>query len=341
VQILRHLLWPIALAYGAVVWLRNRLFDIGLLHAQRFDVPIISVGNLEMGGTGKSPLVLELCAMLRREGLEVALLSRGYGRRSSGFHLVNGAGTAAEFGDEPMQAKLRIPDLTVAVCESRGEGIRRLMSADRPPQVIVLDDAFQHRWVRPSLSILITSGAEPFWRNSLFPVGSLREWASGAERADALVIAGSNSDAVPFGGPVFRIAALRSEPRPFHGCLAPLGKGDRVVLLSGIARPSRFRETAGQAFSVVAHHVHPDHHFFTEKDMIALRDAFHSFDPPAKAVLITDKDAARLHNGSLISVLNGIPVFSLRIFMDWEDDNDEAELNQLILRHARTDKRNG
>lgn len=340
VQVPRHLLWPVAWLYGAAVGLRNLMFDIGLLRSTSFTVPVISVGNLEMGGTGKSPLVLHVCQVLLEQGMSVALLSRGYGRSSRGFLTVDEKGTASDFGDEPMQAKLRFPDLTVAVCESRVEGIGRLFGSNMPPQVIVMDDAFQHRWVRPSLNLLITPGAEPFWHNSLFPVGSLREWASGSQRADALILAGRCDGAVPFSGPVFRLGALRSEPQPFIHFQGPLQHGDLVLLMSGIARPWRFRESAEQVFRVLEHQAHPDHHQFTERDIIALRDAFHSFDPPPSAVVITEKDAARLHNGPFIPILEGIPVFILRIFLKWED-NDETEFNQLILKHAGTDKGNG
>lgn len=336
----RHLLWPVAWLYGAAVALRNLMFDIGLLRSTSFDLPVISVGNLEMGGTGKSPLVLHVCQVLLEQGMSVALLSRGYGRSSRGFLVVDEKGTASDLGDEPMQAKLRFPDLTVAVCESRAEGVRRLLSAQNAPEVIVLDDAFQHRWVMPSLSLLITPGAEPFWHNSLFPVGSLREWASGAQRADALVLAGRCDGIVPFSGPVFRLGAHRSEPQPFINSQEPLKHGDRVLLMSGIARPWRFRESAAQVFQVLEHQAHPDHHRFTKHDIIALRDAFHSFDPPPSAVVITEKDAARLHNGPFIPMLEGMPVFTLRIFLEWED-NDETEFNQLILKHAGADKGNG
>jgi len=340
VHAFRHLLWPIALLYGAGVSLRNLLFDVGLLRSRSFHVPLIAVGNLEMGGTGKSPLVLHICEHLMEMGLHVAMLSRGYGRGTRGFILADAQVTAMEAGDEPMQAKLRFPNLTVAVCESRADGIEKLLAMEDAPQVIVLDDAFQHRWVRPDLSILVTPSAEPYWLNHLFSVGTLREWASGAKRAAALVMTGAevSESHVPFDGPVFRARPDHLKPLAIFGSSPELKDGDRVLLFSGIARPERFRHTAELSFTVLAHHTHPDHHVYSEKDLLGLRDAFHSFDAPPSAILITEKDAARLHNGPFLSILKDLPVFMLPIRLDWHGE-DERQFNQLIEQHVASNKR--
>lgn len=336
----RHLLWPIALIYGAGVAFRNFLFDVGLLHSRTFDVPVIAVGNLEMGGTGKSPLVLQICGHLLGKGLRVAMLSRGYGRGTSGFLIVDENRTATEVGDEPLQAKLRLPEMAVAVCESRVDGIQKLLCLKDAPQVIVLDDAFQHRWVRPSLNILVTPSEQPFWENQLFPVGTLREWASGAKRSDVLVLTGIEETPVnvPIGKPVFTIESLRIEVKPMFRSRVSLRTGDRVLLLSGIARPERFRQIVEQSFTVLIHFVLSDHHFFTEDDLLALHEAFHSFDPPPKAILTTEKDAARLHNGPFTSIIKDLPVFILPIHLKWKGD-DEQTFNQLIEQHAASNKR--
>jgi len=340
VYVFRHLLWPIALLYGAGVAIRNLLFDIGLLRSRTFDVPVIAVGNLEMGGTGKSPLVLHICGHLLGKGLRVAMLSRGYGRSTGGFLIVDEKRTAAEVGDEPLQAKLRFPEMTVAVCESRLEGIQKLLSRKDTPLVIVLDDAFQHRWVKPSLNILVTPSAQPFWKNQLFPVGTLREWASGAKRADVLVMIGKEEAAssVGFDGAMFRTRSSSSEPRAMFDKPHQLNDGDSVLLLSGIARPERFRQTAELSYNILAHQIHADHHVFSEKDLLGLRDAFHSFDPPPKAILTTEKDAARLHNAPFRSIIKDLPVFILPILLEW-NGADEQNFNQLIDQHAASNKR--
>jgi tetraacyldisaccharide 4'-kinase len=337
VRFLRHLLWPVALFYGAAVWLRNVLFDEGVLRSLEFDVPIISVGNLEMGGTGKSPLVLHICRYLSEQGLHVAMLSRGYGRTSKGFRSVEVTSLASDVGDEPLQAKLQLPHIMVAVCENRATGIRQLMANEHPPQVIVLDDAFQHRWVRPRLSILTTPAARPFWENHLFPVGNLREWVSGAMRAQVLVLTGSGSgcEARGFKGTIFHVRTVADDPQPLLGTGA-LRAGDRVFLLSGIASPERFRETAAQLYQVVGHRILPDHHVFTERDILALREAFHSFDPPPQAVLITQKDAARLRSRNQDPLLIGMPIFILPVRLEWEKGSDK-EFNRIIDHHAGAD----
>ncbi len=326
-----------ALFYGAAVWLRNVLFDAGVLRSLEFDVPIISVGNLEMGGTGKSPLVLHICRHLSEQGLSVAMLSRGYGRTTKGFRSVEVTSLASEVGDEPLQAKLQLPHIMVAVCENRATGIRQLMAGELPPQVIVLDDAFQHRWVRPRLSILTTPAARPFWHNYLFPVGNLREWVSGATRAQLLVLTGNGNghETGNFEGRIFRVRSVADGSQPLFGEGA-LSEGDRVFLLSGIASPERFRETAAQLYQVVGHRILPDHHVFTERDILALREAFHSFDPPPQAVLITQKDAARLRNRNQDPLLIGIPIFILPVRLEWEKGADK-EFNRIIDHHAGAD----
>ena len=164
----RHLLWPFAIVYGIFVWLRNRLFDFGVLPSKEFAVPIICVGNLETGGTGKSPLVNYVVQVLANNGRSVAVLSRGYGRLTKGFRLVSVSSLASEVGDEPLQLKRRLPKVNVAVCENRVQGIEKLLASSQKPDVIVMDDGFQHRWVKPSLSILVTPSRNPFWKNYRF-----------------------------------------------------------------------------------------------------------------------------------------------------------------------------
>lgn len=339
VTALRHLLWPFALLYGAAVRLRNLLFDVGVWRSERFDVPVISVGNLEAGGTGKSPLVLHICGHLLARDMRVAMLSRGYGRRSTGFVLAEEHSGTADVGDEPLQAKLRFPVLTVAVCENRAQGIRRLLSMDPRPEVIVLDDAFQHRWVAPSLSILTTPSARPFWRGHLLPVGTLREGSDGASRAQVLVLTGEGGTEgeVPFAGPVFRMKMGITAVRPVNGT-PELQDGDRVLLCSGIANPDRFRATVESRFEVAGHLIHPDHHVFSRADILALRDAFHSFGPSVKGIIITGKDAARLHRGPHRDIIEPLPLHMLIISSVWHGTDGE-DFNRIIDEHVGTDKR--
>lgn len=339
VRYVRHLFWPLALPFMAVTAFRNLMFDLGLLRSKTFPVPIICVGNLEVGGSGKSPLVLHIAKTLRSHRLQVAILSRGYGRSGSGFLLVSEGSTAQEVGDEPLQAKLRLPDVMVAVCADRQVGITRLMQLDSPPHVIVMDDGFQHRWVRPSFSVVTTPASLPFWCNFHLPVGTLRESSSGSKRADALVITGCEDLLDPdfFHGPVFHVGHSAGQPVHFSGSVAELAPSDKIVLLSGIARPERFYNSANGTYSVLAHERYPDHHMFTHADMLRLRDVFHRFGPDTKAVLITEKDAARLRHSAYLNCLENIPVYVLPIGLVWESD-DEKRFNQLILSNAGADK---
>lgn len=334
---LRHVLWPIAIIYGAIVAFRNLLFDVGILSSTSFNVPIISVGNLEMGGTGKSPLVLHICKLLLDKGVNVAVLSRGYGRKSSGFLLVNETNSSNEVGDEPLQVKHRFPGAKVAVCERRGEGIERLLAMDSPPDVIVLDDAFQHRWVKPSLSILTTPAPFPFWKKHLFPVGSLREWTFGAKRANALVLTGSfeEEENVPFDGAVFHCQASIQDIVHFSGKNIDLKKDDAVVLLSGIAHPERFVQSASLHYSILGSQLHADHHEFTQEDIKRLLQLFHSFGVLKKAILITEKDAARLRNSLHLEFLKETPVYVAQIGLNWKA-NHEQRFNQILLHHAES-----
>lgn len=337
---LRHLLWPFALVYGAVVALRNLLFDLGVLPSRSFDVPLISVGNLETGGTGKSPLVLHICGLLLQRGLRVAVLSRGYGRTTKGFVLVDEQCGAKEVGDEPLQAKLRYPQLTVAVCENRCKGIDVLMDSIAP-DVIVLDDAFQHRWVHPSLQIITTPSAVPFWQNHLLPVGSLRETVSGAKRAQAVVVMGAfafkQEDA--FAADVFRCEAIAATPVHFFGNETPLLPSSGVLVLAGIANAQRFLHTAQSQFQVIESQFYPDHHPFSAADMLRLLHRFHSFGTAISALLTTEKDAARLRHSPHLALLKDIPCYYLPIHLQWKD-NDAERFQNLILHHAPTHTRN-
>ncbi len=264
----KHFLWPFAILFASVVWLRNRLFDFGVLPSRKFDIPIICVGNLEVGGTGKSPIVMYLVGLLRSNSLKVAVLSRGYGRRTKGFLLAEKNSTVADIGDEAKQVKSRFPNVIVAVSENRVSGVERLMSFDQKPDVVIMDDGFQHRRLTPSLSILTTSGKLPFWKNYPLPVGTLRESRAEAERADVLIMPDTNSVDLPtrFDLSVFRTKMKTKKPVQIYGDQCELQDSEKVILLSGIGNPKRFENTAKQLFEIVDHFKRQDHHVFTQSD---------------------------------------------------------------------------
>ena len=194
-RLLSALLFPISVLYGTVTFVRNKMFDCGILPSEKFDVPVICVGNLSVGGTGKTPHT-EYLALLLSARYRVAVLSRGYKRKSKGFVLADERTTARELGDEPYQIKRKFPDIKVAVDADRRNGITRLMQLpdEEKPEVIILDDAFQHRYVKPTLSLLLTDCNKLYTSDYVLPAGRLREWKSGASRADIIIVTKCKAD---------------------------------------------------------------------------------------------------------------------------------------------------
>src|SRR6185312_10716069 len=193
----RILLYPFALLYRFVVVIRNIMFDAGILRSKKFPIWTISVGNLSVGGTGKSPHIEYLIRLLGNlssyKNLNIspertAILSRGYGRSTSGFLLASENSSAQEIGDEPMQMKMKFKDIMIAVDEKRVRGITKLLELNKEINLVLLDDAFQHRYVQPSISILLTNYYKPFYEDSMMPTGSLREPVGGYRRADVIIV---------------------------------------------------------------------------------------------------------------------------------------------------------
>src|SRR5690606_12215617 len=183
-KLLRKILFPFSLLYGGITAQRNWFYDIGLLISKAYDFPVICVGNLSTGGTGKSPMIEFLISFLKDEH-KIAVLSRGYKRKTTGFREVLKTSMVEEVGDEPLQFKQKFPEVTVAVCEDRQTGIEKLQ---KTAEVILLDDAFQHRKVKASLNILLTSFDKLYSNDCMLPAGNLREPKFGAKRADIIVV---------------------------------------------------------------------------------------------------------------------------------------------------------
>lgn len=183
----RYLLFPFSMIYESVIWIRNKLFDKKILRSAKFNFPLICVGNLALGGTGKTPMVEYLVRMLK-DRYEVATLSRGYKRKTKGFAIANEHATAVDIGDEPMQIHIKFPDVTVAVAEERVIGIPQLLYEKPRTQLIVLDDAFQHREVEAGMNILLTDYNNLYTRDILLPAGDLRDIKSSSKRADIIIV---------------------------------------------------------------------------------------------------------------------------------------------------------
>ena len=299
---------PVALIYGAVVRLRNWLYHRGFYKSIRFEVPVISVGNLTVGGAGKSPYIEYLLRLLSNQ-YQTATLSRGYGRKSSGFQLATAASTAADIGDEPRQFRLKFPNVIVSVAESRMLAIPDLLGIFPGLDVILLDDAFQHRSVRPGLSILLTEYDDPFTRDRVLPLGRLREPRSGYKRADIIIVSKCPAELGheerhrmiaeinPYPHQKVYFSSLRYQtPYSFTNPeeRLSLNTGLDVILLSGIAKTANLEAYLQQTCRRVFVRQYRDHHEYDRYDMEQLRQAFESMESDNKIVITTEKDATRL-----------------------------------------------
>ncbi len=306
-SVVRILLYPVALLYGGIVWLRNRLYDAGFFSAIEFSVPVISVGNLSVGGTGKTPHIEYLIRLLEYQ-YKVATMSRGYKRRTQGFLLADEQTNALRIGDEPMQYHMKFPELVVSVAEERMTGIPHLLQKRPEVEVILLDDAYQHRSVKPGLNILITDFSRPFYKDFILPYGQLREGRAAAKRADIIVVSkcpqtllSAEADAIrkqisPAGyQQVFFSGIMYDHPYDFFTGYQETITGNNVILVCCIARPgpleAHVRSLAG-AVHVLAY---PDHHYFLKKDMEEIEAAYRNWEVTDKIIVTTEKDATRLH----------------------------------------------
>lgn len=307
---------PFAFLYGCGVRLRNYLFDRGLLPAETYPVPVICIGNLAVGGTGKTPHTEYLIRFLSPR-YRVAVVSRGYKRSTRGFVLAGENSSEREIGDEPFQIKRKFPQLIVAVDADRRRAIRFLL--ERPekerPEVILLDDALQHRYVRPSFTLLLTDFRRRYGCDRLLPAGRLREPAAGSRRADAIIVTKCNAvltvpdyeaikkecapeshQTVFFTGIVYsdKLVPVFNREEADGVPLADIGAGDGIVLVSGIASPQPLIEELGRYAGHVSVMNFPDHHVFHVKDIRRIRAEFDRLNTLRKFVVVTEKDAARL-----------------------------------------------
>ncbi len=305
--IFRLLLYPLALLYGAVVWLRNRLYDAGFFSSVEFSVPVIAVGNLSVGGTGKTPHVEYLLRLLQYR-YHAATMSRGYGRRTQGFLLADEQTNALRIGDEPMQYYLNFPEAVVSVAEERMTGIPSLLQKRPEVEVVLLDDAYQHRSVKPGLNILITDFARPFYADHILPYGTLRERRRAYKRADVIIISKTPeklsreaADEVthriaPCNGQRVFFSTIRyGQPYNFFNREGVSMREKHVVLVCGIARPAPLVTWLGGEAAAVLPLTYRDHHFFGSRDLEEIRTAYESWDVAQKIIVTTEKDAARLH----------------------------------------------
>jgi len=335
------LLFPFAVIYNIITAIRNYLYNIGKRPSVQFDFKVISVGNLSVGGTGKTPHVEYLIRLLKSE-YKIATLSRGYGRKSKGFILADSQSSALSIGDEPFQYYLKFgSEVTVAVGEDRALAIPSILLERKGIQLILLDDAFQHRAVKPSFSILITDFSNPFYEDYLLPYGRLRESRSNVKRADIIIVSKcpdtisnkkmsdivsgikkySNADT-----PVFFTSIQYESPVRFIGN-KELYKKQSVILLTGIANALPIRNYISSEYDLVKHFEYSDHYNYSTSNIMDLVD-FYKKCYQDVVVMTTEKDMVKLLNPVFENILKDITVFYIPINVFFIKENEV--FNQII-----------
>ena len=305
------ILIPFSWLYGLVIWIRNMLFDNGILKSSGFNIPLISVGNITVGGTGKTPHVEYLAELLHSQ-FKLATLSRGYKRRTRDFRIASAESNVSEIGDEPLQIKKRFPGIDVAVDRKRANGIRELMSLAPWLEVILMDDAYQHRSVKPGFSILLIDYARPIDKDHLLPAGMLREPASNTNRANIILVTRSPERIKPieFREYVNRLGLSIGQHLYFttmrYGKLSPVFPESpareaewfkkhvgSILIVSGIANPRPLRQYARSINTNLTELSFPDHHTSSHHDMEKISTAYEKLKKSHQEVLVltTEKDA--------------------------------------------------
>jgi len=334
-KILRYLLFPFALLYDLITRVRNYLYDIGHKKSFEFNVPVISVGNLNTGGSGKTPMIEYLIRLLKQSE-KVSTLSRGYGRKTKGLRFAGELDSALTIGDEPFLLHTKFGnEVHVTVGEDRAFAIPNILQEYPDTSVILLDDAFQHRSVKPLCSIVVTEYSKPFFEEFILPVGNLREARKGVTRADLLVVT-----KCPDTLSLTEMNSLISQIRQYskaHVFFSKIKYGNliqfsgqtksnmkEVVLLSGIGNPDGFEKHCASQYSVIKHFKFADHHRYTHADIQEIKEFITAQKKPV-AIITTEKDWVRLATPEFMTVLKDIPCYALPIEMVFVENGSEFD----------------
>lgn len=349
-------LLPLSWLYGLGVRLRNWMFNIGLKKSRSFDIPVISVGNIIVGGSGKTPHVEYLINLLH-EKFRVAVLSRGYKRKSHGYLLAGKDTIMPEIGDEPFQMKSKYSDIYVAVDKDRCHGIDRLTTDDATKDVdaILLDDAYQHRYVKPGINILLIDYHRLIIYDKLLPAGRMREPKEGTSRADIVIITKCPKDLKPMEFRVLKRAlnlypyqdlyfttlrynALKALFSDERLSLNALPKNVNIMLLTGIASPEQMMVDLQTVSKRITPLTFGDHHLFTAEDVEQINSTFAAMHKP-KVIITTEKDATRLENLDGLSEETKSNIYALPIRIQFMLGGEE-EFNNKIISYVRKNSRN-
>ncbi len=356
--ILTALCIPFSLIYGVIIFIRNQCFNTGLFPSREFNLPVITVGNITVGGTGKTPHV-EYVVSLLNDNFKLAVLSRGYMRKSSGFVVASTASTAEEVGDEPLQIKKKYPSVEVAVDAKRVRGMKNLISYNPELEAVILDDAFQHRWIKPGISILLVDYNQPLKNDLLLPAGRLREPVSAKNRAAIVVITKCPPDIKPIERRIlsrdlnlfpwqslFFTTFSYGEPLPVFPDAKSSGAIESfednkpfVLMITGIASPDLFAGYLEGISSGIESVSFPDHHNFTKRDMERILKVWKSINHKYKVMITTEKDAMRLQflSETEPEIKRNIYYIPIRVRFVKKDGE---EFNKQIINYVRNNKRN-
>jgi tetraacyldisaccharide 4'-kinase len=334
--------------YGLGISFRNMLYDLDLVKASTFNLPIISVGNLSIGGAGKTPHVEYLITLLSPY-IDVGTLSRGYKRKSKGFFMVRETDNVLKVGDEPLQFKKKYKDIAVAVSESRVLGIPEMLKQAPETKVVILDDAYQHRSVVPGMNILLTDFSNLFTDDFLLPSGRLREWRSAYKRADMIIVTKCPRDPslIDRETIVNKINPTAKQKvyfsyyeygKPYYmynnTYQLKLSPDIKAVVVSAIARVDYLLEFLEPTVDLASHFVYEDHHLYTEHEISVIKQTYDTIENDKKVILTTEKDAMRmdLHRAYLLE--NKLPIYILPIkvaFHYQEDGNFDDSIKDFLL----------
>jgi len=337
-KLVQILLMPFSWIYSAVLFVRNWLFDHNFLKSTRGMAQTVVVGNLSLGGTGKTPHSSFIISELSRH-FKVALLSRGYGRKSSGFYMLSTDSKASQVGDEPLLLKKANPTIPVAVCENRLEGIRLILNELPDVKWVVLDDAYQHRALKGDVHVLLTEFDAPFFKDFVLPSGRLRDHKRQWRRADVVIITKcpdslTKTEMQSF---VNQFPELKSKhvlfsrmkygnPVPIFNPNLEFDADAQVFGFCGIARPEPFQAHLSKHYSLKKFKSYPDHHGFSGEDIATIRHEFGTFGVLSKMMLTTEKDAMRLLE---FPELSEEPIFYIPIEVEFIGENQNL-INTLL-----------
>lgn len=339
---MKWILWPLSLVYGLITSLRNCAYDKGFKKTYRSSIYSITIGNLTVGGTGKTPHI-EYLVYLLNSRRKVAILSRGYGRQTKGFYQADSHSTAKEIGDEPLQLYRKFgKDIPVYVCEKRAEGLQKIEEKRPETEIILLDDAFQHRAILPNLNLLLTDYGRLFYKDHLLPMGLLREPKKGAKRSQAVIVTKcpelSQEDKSQITNkiqrytqsdtPVFFSTFEYSTPIPYFDSSPDLPYNSPCRLVSAIAQPHTFEEAASHFFTLKGHSVMDDHHSFTEAEVLNYVTVSNEY-----PILTTEKDWVKIKPILEKMSFVGAQFYYWPIRVKFETDNfDDFILNEVKQR---------